>query len=322
MRGSETFSKLVAVQIGNRNEIQELFKEGKLDIYLEIPEDFAQNMIRIQHSPVQVYLNIEDTTKAILFENILHSYEKYIKAVEVNAVGLYEIMEQKGMDQELIDKTNQRVSIDLIFTALGKEEFFSFHTVEAFPATNVFLYYLISILLMFLLYGGLYAGFQVLKEFQYQTYMRLKTTKTPAFYLIGIKTCLLSMIFTCIIAAFFYRLKGGEDVAYWFLYDIAISVFSVSFAVFLSVIMQTMQRYILIGNLLLFYFIVIGGGIIPIQFLPQGLIRLARITPFYYMLQGMILIVKGQVEAVRGILVGFFVCFACFMCYGSSRVEI
>jgi len=74
-----------------------------------------------------------------------------------------------------------------------------------------------------------------------------------------------------------------------------------------------MKRFILAGNLLVFYFTVIGGGIIPIQFLPQDIIALSKATPNYYMMKGMLLIDRGQRYEAVPIITGFII-LAAIMC--------
>lgn len=291
--GSETFSSLITVILGEEGEIRKAYQNGELDIYIEIPEGFSQNMIRIEHSPIKVRINIEDTTKAILFQNILLSYEKYIAAVEVNAVGLYEIMELGGMDRKLIEEANTEISLDLIFTALGKEAFFTFREIDTFPATRVDEYYMISILVMALMYAGLYAGFRVLKEASLGTLTRVKTTGLPMLRFLSAKM----LILTCILSAFTILslsiLKGRWSIGILFT-GISVTLFCVTVSLLLSALFSTVQRYILVGNLLVFYFIVIGGGIIPIQFLPQDIIKLSKFTPNYYILEGIIRLDQGQ----------------------------
>ena len=211
--GSETFSSLITVIIGEENEIRREFSDGALDIFIEIPESFSENMIRLENSPITVTYNIEDTTKALLFRNVLESYEKYISAVEVNAVGLYNIMEEDGMDRKLIDDTNVTISLDMIFTALGKEEFFNLKPVEKFPSTKVSEYYLMAILAMAVLYGGLYAGFGILKEMRQGTFIRLKTTKTSVISFLAAKIFLLTLVFTAVCVTALHMITGRRVAA-------------------------------------------------------------------------------------------------------------
>ncbi|MHB8130032.1 MAG: ABC transporter permease [Mobilitalea sp.] len=313
---SETFSSLITVITGDSGAIKRAFDRGELDIFLEIPEDFAGNMMHLEHAPIQVTINIEDTTKAILFQNVLKSYEKYIAAVEANAVGLYEIMQRDGMDPKLIDDTNRSVSIDLILTALGKESFFSYQPVERFPTTTLVEYYIGSLLVLALLYSGLYTGFQVIREMKQGTFTRLRTTRTPIYQLLTAKMVLLIILFTIITSVALSVISGKLVVMEGILFSLAISMFCISQAVLISVLFNTTQRFVLVGNLMIFYFTIIGGGIIPIQFLPQNMVFLSKITPNYYMLRGIIDLNLGQLQLVNQITIGFLL-LSCFL-YGIT----
>ncbi|MDF2538212.1 MAG: hypothetical protein K0S76_1233 [Herbinix sp.] len=318
--GSNTFSSLIQVTTGDDKVIRDAFKNGELDIYLEIPEDFAMNMIKLEHSPVKVYYQMDDTTKALLFQNVLKSYEKYISAVEVNAVGLYEIMEADGMGKELIEDANVTISMDMIFTALGKESFFRFKPVAKFPTTTVAEYYIISIIVMTLMYAGIYAGFRILREMKQGTFARLKTTKLPLFQFLTAKLLLMIMVYTIAIAVSIHILGKNIDTGLNLLYSFTLSCFSAVMATFLCALLQSTLRYSLAANLFVFYCIVMGGGIIPIQFLPEDIIRLSKITPIYYMIKGIILLKQGQTTPVYSIVAGllitsvilFVVAAACF----------
>ncbi|HKL79761.1 MAG TPA: ABC transporter permease [Mobilitalea sp.] len=293
---SNTFSSLISVVIGEYDEIRRDFDKGELDIYLEIPEGFAENMVHIEHLPIKVIINIEDTTKAILFQNVLESYEKYISAVEVNAVSLYEIMEKDGMDKALISVTNATISLDLIFTALGKEAFFDYKEIDTFPPTKVSEYYVISVLVMMLMYAGLYAGFRVLREIRQGTFARIKTTQLPIYQFLTAKILFLSTVLAAFTILAICIIKGSIPTGVIVLYSCCIALFCVTLSMLLSAFFETTQRFVLVGNLLIFYFIVIGGGIVPIMFLPQNILRLSKITPNYYIMEGIIRLNKDQLN--------------------------
>ncbi len=311
---SETFSSLITVIMGEEGEVKKAFDEGELDIFIEIPKGFAQNMVQIEHLPINVTINIQDTTKAILFQNVLLSYEKFISAVEVNAVGLYDLMEQEGAKQELIDSTNVSISLDLIFTALGKEELFTFKEKATFPKTRMSEYYLISILIMGLLYAGLYGGFKLLREIRQGTFLRIKTTRMPVYQFLTAKLLMLAVPLTAAASAAICILSASKPSFEIILYGASLALFCVTMPLLLSAFFETTQRFILVGNLLIFYFAVIGGGIIPIMFLPQDILQLSRITPYYYMMEGMIRMNQGKHEVVGRISLVLLLISLLFFC--------
>lgn len=304
---SETFTSFITVVTGEEEEIHKAFQRGELDIYLVIPEDFARNMMNLKHSPITVTINLSDTTKATLFQNILKSYEKYITSVEVNAVGLYELMQKEGFDTELISDTNRNVSIDLIFTALGKESFFQFKPLSQFPVTTLINYYTGSLLVMATLYFGLYIGYQLLRELKQGTLTRLRTTPTPLYQLLTAKIIVNTVLLTAAVLCALLLICRHTFTLELILFSMAIAMFTICFAIFLSTLFQTTQRFVLAGNLIIFYITVIGGGIIPIQFLPQSMLVLSKFTPYYHILKGIIYLNQGQYWRLDGTTAGFFI---------------
>lgn len=296
--GSEALDGLIAVRKGEDKEIKEAFGRGELDLYLEIPENFASDMMSIENVPIKVTIDSSDTTKALLFKNLLHGYEKYITSVEANAVGLYEIMEQEGQDQELIEEANRKISMDLIFTALGRNMFFSYQPVEQFPQVDPLIYYSGSVLIMLLLYLGLNTGFLVLKEMNQGTLTRLRTTRTPICQLFAAKATVHSILLTLLLAAAIRILMTSDSGSFklfhkpWdmriFIYCLSVAMFCICLGIFLSSLFRTTQSFALTGNLMIFLFAIMGGGIIPVTYLPYHMVLLSKLTPFYHMLKGLL----------------------------------
>lgn len=305
-KSSNTFSSFVTVEMGKEVDINNAFIQGKLDVIMVIPKDFAANMMVLNHSPINITLNTSDTTKAILFKNVLKSYEKYITAVEANAVGLYEIMKAEKMAADLIESTNQTVSIHLIMTALGREAFFDYKSVSQFPVTTMAMYYIASILVMTALYFGLYIGYQVLNEMKLGTFTRICTTKTSLYQFLNAKMLVVIGILTLLVTTAIIMLCQRSFSLELFLFSLAVAMLSVCLAVFLCAMFRTTQRFILAGNLIIFYFVVIGGGIIPIQFLPQDMLRLSEFTPYFYILKGILNINMGHDWKAEGTTIVFF----------------
>jgi ABC-type uncharacterized transport system permease subunit len=61
---------------------------------------------------------------------------------------------------------------------------------------------------------------------------------------------------------------------------------------------------------------VLGGGIIPIPFLPQNILTLSKVTPNYYMIQGIIHFINGQGDKLNK-MIGSFILLSVFL-YGIA----
>lgn len=314
---SESFSSYINVVEGVKEELLEQFHQSQFDVYLEIPENFANNLMILEHKPVKVLINAKDPVKAVLIKNLLESYETYISAVEINCVGLYEVMSLSGMEQDLINKKNYEISLDLIFTALGKETFFQYQEVSDYPSTSVTDYYFYALLIMAISYGALYVGYQMMKEKNQSTFSRLHTIGLGT-YVIVLEKVLFSAFLLFLPAVTGYLISvsvTGNTLHLKLILVIFLTVlFYISLAIFLSSIFRNMQNYMIAGNLMYFLLSIIGGGIIPIQYLPKVLKELSKFTPNYWIEKVCLLIQKGIVNDIYGkFFIGISMCSVIFI---------
>lgn len=327
---SESFSSNINLIQGNRNEMEKSFHNGELDIYLEIPKDFAENMIYMEHMPVKVMVSTADTTKAILIRNIIESYEKYIRAVEINCVALYDTMSLAHMDRKLIEEKNVEISYDLIFTALGKEEFFQYKETGNFPSTTIVNYYLCAMISALILYCGLYVGFQLMKEKQQGTLRRLHTTGMPMTVVLFEKILFSTVLIFLVL--FFVTImpvlsNNSQDYVKMSIFYVSSIFFCISFMVFLSGIFYKVQNYMIVCNFISFLFLILGGGLIPIMYLPTELVTLSKFTPLYWFIRILLMIqngidIKVFILLILGLLTAtvLFYLLSCFA-YRSEKVR-
>lgn len=290
-RESESFASYVNIREGTGKELEQSFYQGELDLFLQIPEGFAENMIVMNHLPVKVLISTKDVTKSVLLKNILDSYEKYIRAVEVNCAALYDVMAKAGMNEDLINKTNVEISYDLIFTALGKAKFFDYLEISEFPAASLFTYYNFALLSIILNFTGLYAGFLMLQEKRTGILKRLYTTGTGVFTVLCEKI-LFAVGVVFLLCSCAYLLPGiinGSKISFGFpLTLFCASLFNICLSVFLSSLFYKTRDYIIAGNFLCFLLSILGGGIIPIMYLPEAMVKLSVFTPNYWLIRVML----------------------------------
>ncbi len=298
---SESFAAYIHIVEGSSQELEQAFYNGKLDLYIQIPKGFTENMMYLDHLPVKVLISTADVTKGVLLRNLLDSYEKYIRAVEVNCVALFDLMEKAGMENKLILNKNIEISYDLIFTALNKEQFFQYEEITGFPGTTLLNYYSFALLSILLNFAGLYVGFQIMNEKKQGILKRLNTVGMP----VGINLLEKILFSVCIIfctVSLAYILPGlylGNAVSLESeLILLAASFFSISFAVFLSGIFYKIRSYLIAGNFLCFIFSILGGGIIPVMYLPESMMKLSAFTPNYWLIRVMLSVQKGIAGAL------------------------
>lgn len=296
---NETYASYIKLVAGNEEELKGLLQAGELDMYLVIPKDFVTNMIQIIHEPLRVVISGTDTTKAILMKNLLSSYEKYVSAVEINCVTLYEIMEKKQMPQELIDEKNVEISYQLIFTALGKEEFFHENPVEDIESVPLLRYYSYVLLFLFLSYSAVLSCIPVMREAQNGIYKRMKTTRTGVAVRVWSKMAVLLsfpvLLYVLISSIINYAVGRKMNIPVLILVLLSFLCMS-SFSLLMSGLIKKTTPYLLSMNLIILLSTILGGGVIPLSYLPEMMQKLAGYTFPAWFMKHMIYLESMQVS--------------------------
>lgn len=281
---SDLFAKYAKIIVGDRQKITRMFEQGELTMYLIVPKNFAQNLIDIQNIPMQAYISTEDKTRAIILKNMLEAYEKYISAVEINCVTLYEVMKEAGMPEALVNQVNVKISMDLVFTALGKADFFEVVELEEIDTVPIAIYYSFEILFLFISYLALLAGMDLLRDRRQGLLMRLISTGTKIWIVVTQKVLLYTVLVGSLISLLFLgiRLRGTPiNINYLFFLILYFSIASVFFMI-LGAILTKLPTFLLVSNVMILFGAILGGGMIPVSYLPEGMIKIAKATVNYW----------------------------------------
>ena len=265
---NEVFSSYFQVVRGTRYELSDMFDAGELDMYLIIPKDFTENLSDIINMPIEGKINSSDKTKAVLLTNLANAYSTYISSVEMNCQGIVNAM--------------------LLFTALGKDSFFKREIIERFEGISLVNYYIYAGMILIILYAGLLAGLKTLKERVSKVGDRLVSAgigKTRIF-ISGLAAFLIvygviMLVAVGLIAALSELSIPGSAVFFIF------SAIVVSCVLFMIIarFMNSVSGYMVLGNMLILFMTIAGGGIIPIMYLPEGVLAVARFTPTYWFIK-------------------------------------
>ncbi|MDD5935881.1 MAG: ABC transporter permease [Clostridiales bacterium] len=320
---SDIFTEYATVITGNEEEITNMFYEGKLTVFLVIPENFAENLINIQNVPMKAFINSEDKTRAIILKNMLNAYERYISAVEINCVSLYDLMKETGMSSELCRKVNVDISMDLVFTALGKTDFFEFCEMENVKQVPIETYYCFEILFLFLSYLAMLAGMDLLKERRQGVLVRLISCGTRITTIV-----LQKMLFYVSMIAVLLALlsgialsQGGKIsvglIAFLLFYFAIASLFFMLISSFITKI----PTFLLISNIMILFGAVLGGGLIPILYLPPSMKEIAMSMVNYWFLNFSTSLYSGEQKFTLTFLL--FLCFTilCFTIACSVMIK-
>jgi len=290
--------------------LEHLMEESRLDLYIIIPARFVQNIINIVNTPIEVYINQTSTVKSVLVNNLLSSYEKYIKAVQVNCVALYDAMVSDGLDASVVDLANFEISLELVSVAVNKGDLFRNVAISDMVGIPLGEYYLYVMLYLVIAYIAMAYGLRLMKDYQSGLYARLVTTGTDmTWFFIGKQLSILAAF--ALAALTMLTLKGVAA---------CIMVLMLSMALFavVSSMFATTGSYLLASNLGIMLSVILGGGIIPILFLPRSMARVARFMPNYWFVMVMHAVEAGgggMVVTYMAIMAGVALTLTCTLSY-------
>lgn len=264
------------------------FNDGLVDAYVVIPENFAENLMNIQNESIKAVINSADTSKTVLLTNLLNAYSNYISGVEINCQALYDRMREEGYDNDYRHQVNYSTSIDLVFTALDKSSYFKWTEIDRFNGISLINYYIYSAMIMLILYGGMFAGMNALKERLGKAGERLRSMGVSGGKIFLSKTFAYSLFLSIcvIILVIILNCFGKIEIPFMTLLALMpIIIGSVMMFIFISGLTNSVKSYTIITNMLILLMTIAGGGIIPIMYLPEACIGIAKFTPTYWFIR-------------------------------------
>lgn len=279
---NQDFSEYVEITEGEEAVLKQQMEAGKLDCLLIIPKGFAEQMILMEHQPIQVFMSTVSPTKAVLLNNVLKSYETYIAAVEVNCAALFDKMKEDGFSYEERNQTNINLSLELVFTALGKDNFFSRREIAPIQEVSLTDQYFFSGVFMLLLFAFFPIGLHSIKRQNNGLARRIYLGNTSD------AAQLLEVIVPYVIglgvgmAALFLLPVFDEEHSLWqYVVCIALCLPVLLFIMAFGLLCKKRQTYLLLCSVLLLVLALTGGSLIPPRYLPNLFLPLTERMPNY-----------------------------------------
>lgn len=289
---NSVFNSYMEVVVGSEPELETMFDRGELDLYVVIPEGFTENLIRINNLPIKAVIESGNRTKAVVYKNLLEAYASYISSSEVCCQTLFDMMLEQGYDIEEVREVNKDISVELIFTALGKDDMFLRRDIPRFKSLSLIDYYVMSALALLVMYCGLFAGLSYLKELLSKTSVRLKTTGVSAGAQFLSKLITFTLLYTVLCGVGGYLLIGDKGMSVMectlpgMLFTMLLPVLlSCMFFMLAARFFRSTGSYYFFSNMLLLLTTVCGGGVIPIMYLPETMARVASFMPNYWFIK-------------------------------------
>ena len=292
----EAFSKFIKINIDRENVILKDFYDNKYDAIITIPKGFADSLMYFGENPVEVKVNYKDPISSMLLKNSMEGYDKFIGSVEIGVTTLYNQMNRLGFNRETINSYNAQISFNLVVGALKRTIFFEVEEIQNVPTVNSQKYFMISIIIMFLMYISVFAAIMLMKEREEMCIERVKITDiNMVSYILAKAMSITLYIFLMVIGwvfIFYIFTNSSFKINQVFLgiFIFLCILFDVSIAVFVSSVFEKEEAVVLFSNVFVFINAIIGGSIVPLHYMPETFKRISIISPNYWMIKGMLFI--------------------------------
>jgi len=285
-RENKEFLSYVELIEDSEEKLKEALRKGGMDAYLLIPEGFVSGMIQMENRPIQAVVSMKNPTKALVLRYVMEAYENYIEVVEVNCTALYRRMKEEGFSVPELEEANVEISLELIFTALGKDDLYRRRTLETEKELSLAEHYKLTAVYFVVLFLFMPSGLRIIELRQSGLSARLKSMNVSTVqqllavgipYALGASTLFLIYCYMEGIAGRFFT--GILWILPW------LPVFCV-----LGMICDNHRSYLFLCSMLLVCMAVLGGSLIPEQFLPDVFQKVASWLPnrnFRYVMGGM-----------------------------------
>lgn len=284
---NEDFLAYVELVEAKEQELENALDNEALDAYLVIPEKFAEQMIQMENLPIRARVSMKNPTKALVLRHAMEAYENYIEAVEMNCTALYQRMREEEFSEKELNAANLEISMDLIFTALGKDDFFKKSEVEPEVTDSLSLteHYQYTLVYFVILFSFIPAGLQIIKLRKGGLTKRLQAihiSMGSVFVAVGIPY----LLFCVGVVLIVLWLKGVPDRSLSALVFILPWLFLFLLA---GMLCKDDRQYLFICSMLLVCLAVLGGSLIPESVLPDSFRKIAEWMPnrnFTYVMGG------------------------------------
>jgi len=277
---NEVFLQYVELIEDSRENRRKEMEANRLDAFLVVPENFAQSMLDMENLPIESYVSMKNPTKALVMRHVMEAYETYIEAVEVNCTALYRRMREEGFTSEERNAANVEISMELIFTALGKDDFFRKQLVERQeaeeqPTLSLAKHYQYTGIYFVLLFLFLPAGLRIISLRNCGIMTRLRAINIPAIGVItavGLPYLIAAVASLAVVCRMLSELSAMSDsmllVIPWLVVFLLLGLFC-----------KNNEQYLFICSIVFVCLAVFGGSLIPEAYLPDSFQEIARWMP-------------------------------------------
>lgn len=280
-KSNESFLELANIIVDNENVIESEFQNGNIDAYIVIPARFSDSLMNLENTRIKIRINQEKEVEAAVLKAVLTSYEKYVTSVQNNAVGLYSSLRRSGLTKKENMKINLVSSWAMVNMAMGKENYFDYKVINV-RKISLIEHYIYIFVFIIIIYYGIYVGVQIKKE-QAKGVLKLYRVSKGNVLSFVMSKILVNSVFLLIVISIpiyiiSYKIGQGYNMEIM-LYTLINVVMYMAMAIMMSFLISNKNAYVLVTNGIAIILLIVGGGIIPENYMPANMAQIVKYMP-------------------------------------------
>jgi ABC-type multidrug transport system permease subunit len=321
---SELSKYVTFVFFGESDSAKKAVQDETVMAAIIIPGKFLDNLLSGHQSGLEIYANESKPVQTLMMTGIINSYFKMFVAAnytmqsatryyrqnsasakELDRKTMFFILDSMNTMKQVRQSLVQEVSLRDVDTAgmakyLRKLEDNTGIKGKAILIASVVEYYFVVVILLFVLFISVAQAGAMISERDSGLAERIIVAGVGRnSYLAGkffggfFLTFGQSSILLVCAALFFYQ--TNPRALPMIMLVLFATVFMVNaFSFLLALIFNNLERFTVVGNLLVFLMAAVGGGLIPILYLPDHVYYLAWLTPHYWGIDGVVSAIGGN----------------------------
>ncbi|MDR2904052.1 MAG: ABC transporter permease [Clostridiales bacterium] len=287
----EDYKTLIVFEKADGAFAADAIAENRATVAVTIPEGFAESVKNGENRAFAVTYNAASPIKAALVKRFIGAFTAMLQASQIGVYAALDYTRETG-DAAAYAEIFRGINLRYMNVVLNRSGLFDPETVSATGEAGLFVYYAFAAYL-FVLFAGALLFIDVLQRvFRRETLVKLSRFGTGSLRIAGESLCAVFTVLVLINAVLLglycaaERLLGfsagldftGQLLAYIPLILLAVS----AFAVLTAALLPTVQPAGIFVSTLTLCFLILSGGIVPVQYFPEGLRFFSRFTPNYW----------------------------------------
>lgn len=287
-KSNEQFSQLFEIVESEQEDVKEMFYNGEIDCYVEIPQGFSDGLMHYENQNIHLFVDAKNPTKNMILSNVFHAYSNFIKGSNLATYSLYNLMEEAALPREKLESINNAFSVEMVGTALDRARFFEIKRSSQLPLVDALRYFLYALPLAFLSFLSIHHGMDYLKSRRALIVRReiliLNSEFKFLYYDVISRVIGTFCIFLPLFALQFAFYGMGNSLLSAFILFLAILFFTMLWRI-LSFLLPSEFGLSMLGSFLAFVMSLLSGCIVPFLILPQALKTIGERMPHFWFLK-------------------------------------